>query len=72
MLYKTQLNNLTSPIPSSYMKWERRSWKWERRSGKWEMRCWKWEIRNLEVGGGMSLNWAPRNGKWDSNEDSRN
>ena len=27
--------------------------------------------QDLEVGGGMALNWAPRNGKWDSNEDSR-
>ena len=60
------------------MKWESRSWKWEGRSGKWEMRCWKreiryekWEIRKLEVVGGVALNWAPGNGKWDSNEDSR-
>ena len=42
------------------------------------MRCWKreiryekWEIMNLEVGGGIVLNLAPRNEKWDSNEDSR-
>jgi len=52
------------------MKWESRSWKWEGRSGKWKMRCWKreiryekWEIWNLEVVGGMALNWAP--GKWE-------
>ena len=35
------------------------------------MRCEKQEIRNLEVGREMALNWAPSNGKWDSNEDSR-
>ena len=41
------------------------------RCQKQEIRYEKWEIRNLEVGGGMALNWAPRNGKWDSSEDSR-
>ena len=40
------------------------------RSWKQEIRCEKWEIINLEVEGGIALNWAPRNGKWDSNEDS--
>ena len=68
---KTPLNNLTSHIPTSYIKWETRNGKLEVRSGKWEKRDGKWEIRNLEVEGGMALNWAPRNGKWDSNEDSR-
>ena len=29
------------------------------------------EIQNGEVGVRMALNWAPRNGKWDSSEDSR-
>ena len=28
-------------------------------------------IRNGEAGIGMPLNWALSNGKWDSNEDSR-
>ena len=28
------------------------------------------EIQNGEVGVRMALNWALRNGKWDSNEDS--
>ena len=45
--------------------------KWEIRSWKREIRYEKWEIINLEVGGGVALNWAPRNEKWDSNEDSR-
>ena len=78
MLYRIPLNNLSSLIPISYMKWERRSWKWGARKGKWEIRSWKreiryekWETRNLEVGGGMALNCAPRNGKWDSSENSR-
>ena len=72
------MNNLVSNFVTFYKKWEIRSWKWEGRSGKWEMRCWKreirydkWEIRNLEVVDGVALNWAPGNGKWDSNEDSR-
>ena len=52
------------------MKWEVRSWKWELSSWKQETRYEKWEFRNLKVGGGMALNWVPRNGKWDSNEDS--
>ena len=41
------------------------------RSWKREIRYEKWEIMNLEVGGGIALNWASRNEKWDSNEDSR-
>ena len=60
--------NLTSHISTSGKvgaeKWEIRSW-------KREIRYEKWEIINLEVGGGVALNWAPRNEKWDSNEDSR-
>ena len=41
------------------------------RNGKLEMRNKKGESGNGEVRVGMALNWAPRNGKWDSNEDSR-
>ena len=61
---KAPLNNLTSHISNSYIKWETRNGKWETRSGKWE-------IRNLEVGYGKGLNWAPRNGKWEPNQNSR-
>ena len=61
---KTPLNNLTSHISTSYIKWETRNGKWETRSGKWE-------IRNLEVGYGKGLNWALRNGKWEPNQNSR-
>ena len=61
---KAPLNNLTSHISTSYIKWETRNGKWETRSGKWE-------IRNLEVGYGKGLNWAPRNGKWEPNQNSR-
>ena len=46
-------------------------------NGKLEMRNWKREvrnkkreIRNLEVGIGKVLNWTPRSGTWDSNENS--
>ena len=40
------------------------------------MRNEKLDMRNkqlgkLQDGFGMGLNWAPRNGKWDSNGDSR-
>ena len=45
-----------------YMKWERRNGKWEIRSWKREIRYEKWEIMNLEVGGGIALNWAPKMG----------
>ena len=61
---RAPLNNLTSHISTSYIKWETRNGKWETRSGKWE-------IRNLEVGYGKGLNWAPRNGKWEPNQNSR-
>ena len=64
------LNNLTSHISTSYMKLEMGREKREMRSWKGEIRYEKWENRNLEVGGGMALNWALRIGKWDSNEDS--
>ena len=51
------------------------------RCRKGDMGCKKWEVRNMSFHAHIQfpkwnfdtkkLNWAPRNEKWDSNEDSR-